>query len=87
MRTALEYYQSSLARPNKDGKPLADAGPVTLGFRLSSSKFPSGYEEVAYGRGTWLIHMVREMMRSARCVISCAISTTAPAPLASQSRN
>jgi aminopeptidase N len=64
LRTALDYYQASLRQTNKDGKPLADAGPVTLGFRLSSSKFPTGYEEVAYGRGTWLIHMLREMMRN-----------------------
>jgi hypothetical protein len=63
LRTALDYYQASLTRTNKDGKTLADAGPVTFGFRLSSSKFPTGYEEVAYGRGTWLIHMLREMMR------------------------
>ncbi|MFL6299922.1 MAG: M1 family aminopeptidase [Terriglobales bacterium] len=66
LRTALEFYQASLTRTNKDGKTLADAGPVTLGFRLSSSKFPTGYEEVAYGRGTWLIHMLREMMRDRR---------------------
>ena len=63
MQVALDFYRASLTRTNKDGKPLADAGPVTLGFRLSSSKFPTGYEEVAYGRGTWLIHMLREMMR------------------------
>ena len=37
---------------------------MTLGSRLSSSKFPTGYEEVAYGRGTWLIHMLREMLRN-----------------------
>jgi hypothetical protein len=36
---------------------------VTLGFRLSSTKFPTGYEEIAYGRGTWLIHMLHEMFR------------------------
>jgi hypothetical protein len=66
MKIALDFYQASLARKNKDGKTLADAGPVTLGYRLSSSKFPTGYEEVAYGRGTWLIHMLREMVRDRR---------------------
>ncbi len=43
-----------------------DAGPVTLGFRLSSSQFPSAYEPVCYGRGTWLLHMLRTMMRDAQ---------------------
>jgi len=27
--------------------------------------FPNGYEIIAYGRGTWLIHMLREMLRDA----------------------
>ena len=63
MRTALDYYRATLTRPNAKGKTLVAAGPVTLGFRLSSTKFPTGYEEVAYGRGTWLIHMLHEMFR------------------------
>ena len=63
MQAALDYYLASLLRPDGKGKALSDAGPVTLGFRLSSTKFPTGYEEVAYGRGTWLIHMLHEMFR------------------------
>ena len=42
---------------------VADAGPVTLGHRLQSSRFPDAYERVMYGRGTWLIHMLREFLR------------------------
>jgi hypothetical protein len=61
----LETYRSSLAARNKAGKRNVDAGPVTLGARLSSSKFPSGYEIITYGRGTWLIHMLRAMLRDA----------------------
>jgi hypothetical protein len=63
LKTALDSYQASLLRKDAKGKVLSDAGPVTLGFRLSSTKFPTGYEEIAYGRGTWLIHMLREMLR------------------------
>jgi hypothetical protein len=40
-----------------------DAGPVTLGLRLSSSQSPNAYEAISYGRGTWLFHMLRTMMR------------------------
>ena len=36
-----------------------EAGPVTLGARLLSSRFPGGYEAILYGRGTWLFHMLR----------------------------
>ena len=61
----LQNYRSFLATKSKDGQPNVDAGPVTLGVRLSSSKFPEGYEIITYGRGTWLIHMLRTMFRDA----------------------
>ena len=61
----LDTYRSFLATKSKDGQPNVEAGPVTLGIRLSSSKFPEGYEIITYGRGTWLIHMLRTMLRDA----------------------
>jgi hypothetical protein len=61
----LQAYRELLARKAKNGLANVDAGPVTLGIRLSSSKFPRGYEIITYGRGTWLIHMLREMFRDA----------------------
>ena len=64
-RAVLESYQDKLFQKNKDGMPLMDAGPVTLGIRLSCSPFPVGYEAISYGRGTWLFHMLRTMMRDA----------------------
>jgi hypothetical protein len=62
---AMLRYRDDLLTKNKQGEPLMDAGPVTLGTRLSSSHFPSGYEAISYGRGTWLFHMLRCMMRDA----------------------
>ena len=62
MKIALDYYRSELLRETRNGI-VADAGPVTLGRRLASSKFPDAYERVMYGRGTWLIHMLRTMLR------------------------
>ncbi|HET9839240.1 MAG TPA: M1 family aminopeptidase [Candidatus Angelobacter sp.] len=64
MKTALDWYRGELLRETKNGI-IADAGPVTLGRRLASSKFPDAYERVLYGRGTWLIHMLRTMLREA----------------------
>ena len=61
----LEAYRQLLAAKSKDGLAFVEAGPVTLGIRLSSSKFPAGYEIITYGRGTWLLHMLREMFRDA----------------------
>lgn len=58
-------YRDDLLQKNKDGRALMDDGPVTLGYRLSCSQFPDGYEAISYGRGTWLFHMLRTMMRDA----------------------
>ena len=61
----MDKYRDDLLLKNKEGELLMDAGPVTLGSRLSSSHFPAGYEAISYGRGTWLFHMLRNMMRDA----------------------
>lgn len=61
----LQAYRLLLATKAKEGIPNVQAGPVTLGIRLASSKFPAGYEVITYGRGTWLMHMLREMFRDA----------------------
>jgi aminopeptidase N len=58
----MEKYRDDLLDKNKQGLPLMEAGPVTLGVRLSCSQFPNGYEAISYGRGTWLFHMLRYMM-------------------------
>lgn len=64
MKTALDFYRGELLQQTPNG-PVADAGPVTLGMRLTSSKFPNAYQPVLYGRGTWLFHMLRTMLREA----------------------
>jgi hypothetical protein len=64
MKTALDFYKAELLKETPDGI-VDQAGPVTLGWRLASSKFPTAYERVLYGRGTWLIHMLRCMLREA----------------------
>lgn len=62
-KALLGYYRDNLLSKNHDGKELAEAGAVTLGLRLSSSQFPDGFDGVSYGRGTWLMHMLRTMLR------------------------
>ncbi len=59
-RELLELYQRKLLETNAAGKSFADAGPVTLGYRLSSSVFPDAYVPVTYGRGLWLMVMLRD---------------------------
>ncbi len=40
-----------------------DIGALILGTRLNSSKSPTAYEEIIYSKGSWIIHMLREMLR------------------------
>lgn len=64
-RQVMDSYRSALIEKNKDGMAPREAGPVTLGTRLLSSKFPQGYEAISYGRATWLFHMLRTMLKDA----------------------
>ena len=61
----MQRYRDDLLAKADDGSELMDAGPVTLGQRLSSSKFPDAYQAISYGRGTWIFHMLRTMLDDA----------------------
>ncbi len=64
-RQIMEKYRQDLVDKDKLGNLPQDAGPVTLGSRLLSSRFPEAYEVISYGRGTWLFHMLRTMLQDA----------------------
>jgi hypothetical protein len=72
----LQRYREDLLRKNKNGTTLKDAGPVTLGVRLSSFEFPDGYDAISYGRGSWLFHMLRTMLNDAEREPGAAQSTS-----------
>jgi aminopeptidase N len=36
---------------------------LTLGSRLDSSRVPAGFDTLVYGKGAWIFHMIREMLR------------------------
>lgn len=67
-RALMQKYRDDLFFKNSAGVRLMQDGPVTLGTRLSCSQFPTGYEAISYGRGTWLFHMLRYMMRDAEAL-------------------
>jgi Peptidase family M1 domain len=62
-REIMENIRHELVAKNKDGLSPMEAGPVTLGMRLLSSRSPLGYEAINYGRGAWLFHMLRTMLK------------------------
>jgi hypothetical protein len=67
-RMIMEDYRRELATKDHEERSPEDAGPVTLGTRLVSSRSPQSYEVLTYGRGTWLFHMLRTMLRDAESV-------------------
>lgn len=62
-RTMMDYYRNALLQKTPEGRVLLEAGPVTLGPRVTSSQFRTGFETIMYGRGAWLVHMLRYILR------------------------
>jgi hypothetical protein len=59
----LDHYRSELSvKPAGANHPVDEVGPLILGSRLASSKVPDAYETLIYGKGTWVMHMLRELM-------------------------
>jgi hypothetical protein len=59
----LDHYRSELSlRPAGANHPVDEVGPLILGSRLASSKIPDAYETLIYGKSTWVMHMLHELM-------------------------
>jgi hypothetical protein len=53
----------ALTEKNKEGFRPIDAGPVTLGIRLSNSRQGFNvYQHLVYPKGAYILHMIRMMM-------------------------
>jgi hypothetical protein len=57
------YRQRLVEKLPGTNESASDIGALNLGSRLSSSKSPEGFEQVIYPKGSWVIHMLREMLR------------------------
>ena len=64
LRVWLTRYRQRLVEklPGAE-QPASEIGALDLGTRLTSSKSPEGFEQVIYSKGSWVIHMLREMLR------------------------
>ncbi len=62
----LESYRGQLLEKNPSGQTVESAGPIVLGTRLSSSLSPAGWNAITYGKGSWIVHMLRRRMGDAR---------------------
>jgi Peptidase family M1 domain len=62
--TWLDRYRKRLiTKSEEEDRPPIEVGPIIAGTRLNSSRSPGAYNVVIYAKGTWVIHMLREMLR------------------------
>jgi len=62
----LAEYRAGLLEKNQDGETVESAGPIVLGQRLQSSLQPAGWRAITYGKGSWIVHMLRRRMGDQR---------------------
>ncbi|HUB34374.1 MAG TPA: M1 family aminopeptidase [Bryobacteraceae bacterium] len=58
----LETYRQALLRKNESGQTVDETGPIVLGLRLETSVEPRAWRTITYGKGSWIMHMLRERM-------------------------
>jgi len=63
LRLWLDRYRKRLVEKDSNEIVPAEIGSLDLGFRLDSSRAPEGFELLVYGKGAWVFHMLREMLR------------------------
>jgi hypothetical protein len=59
---ALNVYRAELLLKGPDGATAESRGPVVEGRRLDSSTVPGAANAVIYGKGTWIVHMIRRRL-------------------------
>ena len=62
----LDSYRESLLAKNEAGQVVDSAGPIVLGTRLESSQEPRGWRAITYGKGSWIMQMLRARMGDER---------------------
>ena len=60
-----EYRHEMLAR-NAEGETVESGGPLVQGERLETLSNPNAWVSIIYGKGTWVIHMLRRRMGDAQ---------------------
>jgi hypothetical protein len=58
----LENYRRQLLTKGPDGETAESEGPVVQGRRLENSNNPNAWAAIAYGKGAWIIHMLRRRL-------------------------
>src|SRR5271154_4614557 len=62
LEAALDIYRKNLFFKGPDGETTESEGPVVQGRRLEGSNNPVAAQAVMYGKGSWILHMLRRRM-------------------------
>lgn len=62
----LQEYRRELLAKGPDGNIIEATGPVVQGTRLDTPDAPHAWTAIVYGKGTWIIHMLRRRMGDAQ---------------------
>jgi Peptidase family M1 domain len=62
----LDSYRTALLLKNDEGETRESAGPIVLGQRLQNSVQPAAWATITYGKGSWIMHMLRRRMGDER---------------------
>lgn len=62
----LDSYKANLLQKIAGGQTVESTGPIVLGLRLENSQAPQAYHAITYGKGSWIMHMLRRRMGDER---------------------
>jgi aminopeptidase N len=62
----LDSYRKALLTKNDEGETRESAGPIVLGQRLQNSIQPTAWTAITYGKGSWIMHMLRRRLGDER---------------------
>lgn len=62
----LDGYRTALLVKSQTGQSVDSTGPIVLGTRLESSQEPRAWRAITYGKGSWIIQMLRQRMGDER---------------------
>jgi hypothetical protein len=62
MESVLDSYRAELLSKNAEGAVYESAGPIVWGERLEGWPNAGAWRVITYGKGTWILHMLRRRM-------------------------
>jgi hypothetical protein len=62
----LDGYRSALLEKSPNEGTIDSTGPIVLGVRLENSLEPRGWRAITYGKGSWIIQMLRRRLGDER---------------------